>query len=157
MEWVAMPSFRGSFQPRNPTQSPTLQVNFWQTEPPGKPRFSLVIYLIHSHVYMSIPISQFISLFLSLLGIHTFLLYICVSSSALQIGSAGRAYRIPHWIRQTVWEKDGSKMTPRFCLEHWRNAARMSFTGLTLGKEDCWKTSGPMLVPRGHVSTHRYF
>ena len=36
-------------------------------------------------MYTSVPISQFILLSLSLLGIHAFLLYICVSTSALQI------------------------------------------------------------------------
>ena len=156
LEWVAMPSSRGSFQPRNPTQVSHTAGEFlidWTT----REAQVLISYLIHSRVYMSIPMSQFIPLFLSLLGIHTFLLYICVSSSALQIGSAGRAYRISCWIRETVWEKDGSKMTPRFCLEHWRNAAGISLTGLTLGKEVCWKTSGPMLLPWGHVSTHQYF
>ena len=54
-------------------------------------RFSLVIYFIHiSHisVYMSIPISQFIPPPLSPLGVHMFVLYICVSISALQTGSS---------------------------------------------------------------------
>ena len=34
LEWVAMPSFRGSSQPR----SPTLQVDSLPSEPPGKPK-----------------------------------------------------------------------------------------------------------------------
>ena len=57
-------------------------------------RFLLVIYFIHISVYMSIPISQFIPppppppLPLSPLGVHTFVLYICVSISALQTGSS---------------------------------------------------------------------
>ena len=56
-------------------------------------RFLLVIYFIHISAYMSIPISQFIPpppLLppLSPLGVHTFVLYICVSISALQIGSS---------------------------------------------------------------------
>ena len=55
-------------------------------------RFLLVIYFIHISVYMSIPISQFIPppppLPLSPLGVHTFVLYICVSISALQRGSS---------------------------------------------------------------------
>ena len=56
-------------------------------------RFLLVIHFIHISVYMSIPISQFITpppptppLFP--LGVHTFVLYICVSISALQTGSS---------------------------------------------------------------------
>ena len=55
-------------------------------------RFLLVIYFIHISIYMSIPISQFIPppptpLPLSSHGVHTFVLYICVSISALQTGS----------------------------------------------------------------------
>ena len=53
-------------------------------------RFLLVVYFIHISVYMSIPISQFIppALLLSPLGVHTFVLYICVSISALQTSSS---------------------------------------------------------------------
>ena len=59
-------------------------------------RFLLVIYFIHISVYMSIPISQFITppplppppLPLSPLGVRTFVLYIGVSISALQTGSS---------------------------------------------------------------------
>ena len=52
-------------------------------------RFLLVIHFIHISVYMSIPISHFITpppppLPLSSLGVHTFVLYICVSISVLQ-------------------------------------------------------------------------
>ena len=39
-------------------------------------------------VCMSIPVSQFILHFSSLLGIHTFILYIFVSISALSINSS---------------------------------------------------------------------
>ena len=46
----------------------------------------LISYLfIHSGVYMSVPISQFIPPPPSPLGIHTFVLYICVSISVLHI------------------------------------------------------------------------
>ena len=38
MEGVAMPSSRGSSQPRDQTQSPTLQADSLPPEPPGKPR-----------------------------------------------------------------------------------------------------------------------
>ena len=56
-------------------------------------RFSLVINFIHISVYMSIPITQFSTspsphpLRFSRLGVHTFVLYICVSTSALQTSS----------------------------------------------------------------------
>ena len=55
--------------------------------------YLLVIHLIHMSVYMSIPISQFITpqpppLPLFPLGVHTFVLYICVSISALQTSSS---------------------------------------------------------------------
>ena len=53
-------------------------------------RFLSVIHFIHISVYMSIPISQFITPPspppLSPLGIPTFVLYTCVSISALQTG-----------------------------------------------------------------------
>ena len=49
-------------------------------------RFSLLIYFIPNNVYMLIPTSKFIPAF-SLLGIHTFVLYVYVSISALQISS----------------------------------------------------------------------
>ena len=48
LEWVAMPSFRGSSPPRVEPRSPTLQVDFtcrfltsdsFPSEPPGKPKF----------------------------------------------------------------------------------------------------------------------
>ena len=52
-------------------------------------RFLLVICFIHISVYMSIPISQFIPPPpLSPLGVHTFVLYVCVSISALQTDSS---------------------------------------------------------------------
>ena len=35
LEWVAMPSSRGSFQPRDRTRSPVLQVDSLPSEPPG--------------------------------------------------------------------------------------------------------------------------
>ena len=47
-------------------------------------RFSLVLYFKHSRVYMSTPISKFIPPPCPPC-VHTFVLYICVSISALQI------------------------------------------------------------------------
>ena len=47
-------------------------------------RFLLAIYFIYSSAYMSIPISQLIPPPYPL-GIHMFILYVCVSISALQI------------------------------------------------------------------------
>ena len=40
LEWVAIPFFRGSSQPRDQTQSPALQANSLPSEPPGKPKYS---------------------------------------------------------------------------------------------------------------------
>ena len=57
-------------------------------------RFSLIIYFIHSSVYMSIPVSQFIPPLLSCLGV--LVLYICVFVSALQIGSSVPFFYIAH-------------------------------------------------------------
>ena len=57
-------------------------------------RFLVVIHFKHIGVYMSIPVSQFIPPPppppppLSPLGVHTFVLYICVSISALQTRSS---------------------------------------------------------------------
>ena len=64
-------------------------------------RFLLVIHFVHISVYMSIPISQFITPpplppSLSPLGVHTFLLYICVSISALQTSSSVPFFQVPH-------------------------------------------------------------
>ena len=36
LEWVAIPFSRGSSQPRDQTQSPTLQMDSLLSEPPGK-------------------------------------------------------------------------------------------------------------------------
>ena len=65
-------------------------------------RFSLVIYLTHSSnsVSMSILISQLIPSALCHLGIHRFVLYICVSIYALQIRSP-----IPTFSDSTEWRK----------------------------------------------------
>ena len=38
LEWVAMPSSRGSSQPRNRTRSPVLQADSLPSEPPGEPK-----------------------------------------------------------------------------------------------------------------------
>ena len=61
-------------------------------------RFLLVIYFIHISVYMSIPISQFIPPPppLSPLGVHMFVLYICLSISALQTGSSVPFFYVPY-------------------------------------------------------------
>ena len=37
LEWVAIPYSRGSFQPRDQTQSSALQTDSLPSEPPGKP------------------------------------------------------------------------------------------------------------------------
>jgi len=42
LEWVAMPSSRGSSQPRDQTQVSILQVDSLPSEPPGKPKMEIV-------------------------------------------------------------------------------------------------------------------
>ena len=37
LEWVAMPSSKGSSQPRDPSVSPVLQEDSLPSEPPGRP------------------------------------------------------------------------------------------------------------------------
>ena len=65
-------------------------------------RFLLVINFIHISVYMSIPIAQFITppprppCGFPPLGVHTFVLYICVSISALQTSSSVPFFQVPH-------------------------------------------------------------
>ena len=43
LEWVAISSFKGSFQPRDRTESPTLQADALPSEPPGKPTVTVTI------------------------------------------------------------------------------------------------------------------
>ena len=57
---------------------------------------SLVTYFTHSSVYMSSPISQFIPLPFSQLGVCTFVLCVYVSISAFQIGTSVPFFQIPH-------------------------------------------------------------
>ena len=59
-------------------------------------RFLLVINFVHISVYMSIPVSQFIPPPTSPLGVHMFVLYVCVSTSTLQISSS-----IPFFLDST--------------------------------------------------------
>ena len=67
-------------------------LNFWILFTFLYSRFLLIIHFIHISVYMSIPISQFIPpptpppRHFPPVGVHTFVLYICVSVSALQTG-----------------------------------------------------------------------
>ena len=82
--------------------SPALQADSLPTELPVKPpvlcgQFLLVICFTLCGVYMSIPVSQSISLSPSHLGIHTFVLYVCVSISALSISSSTSFSWIPHF------------------------------------------------------------
>ena len=48
LEWVAVPFSRGSFQSRDQTQSPTLQVDSLPAEPPGK----VCIYILHIFFFL---------------------------------------------------------------------------------------------------------
>ena len=50
--------------------------------------FSLVTCFLHGSVCMWIPVSEFIPLALSPIGVHTFVLYVCVSISAFHICSS---------------------------------------------------------------------
>ena len=59
-------------------------------------RFSLVTYFVHSSVHRSISVSQSTPPTSRQLGIQTFVLYIYVSISALQIGSSAWYFYIPH-------------------------------------------------------------
>ena len=56
LEWVAFPFCRGSSQPRDQTQVSCIAGGSLPAEPQGKPmlysRFSLVIYFIHSGIYI---------------------------------------------------------------------------------------------------------
>ena len=68
--------------------SPTLFVTVWITALEASLSFTItVIYFINS-VYVSIPTSQFFPPFTFALDIHTFVLYIYVSISSLQISSS---------------------------------------------------------------------
>ena len=42
LEWVAMPFFRGSSEPRDQTRSLALQVDSLLSEPPGKPYIGIM-------------------------------------------------------------------------------------------------------------------
>ena len=70
--------------------SPALTGGFFTTTPPGKPMFSLIIYFVHciNSVYISIPVFQFLPTSPPThfpLDSHIFVLYICVSTYALQV------------------------------------------------------------------------
>ena len=51
LEWVAMPSSRGSSRPRDQTRSPGLQVGSLLSEPPGKPIYVYICIYIHTFIY----------------------------------------------------------------------------------------------------------
>ena len=88
LKWVAI----SNVDPPHPgvkPKSPVLAGGLLTTVPPGKPQEALSILHIASVVYMCQPQSP--SSFhptCSPLGIHTFVLYICVSISALEIMSS---------------------------------------------------------------------
>ena len=44
LEWVTMPSSKGSSQPRSKSRSPTLQADSLPTEPPGKQTWEFGVY-----------------------------------------------------------------------------------------------------------------
>ena len=83
LEWVAYSFSRGEI-PHSGIEpgSPALQADSLPAELPGKPpvlysRSVLVFYFVYSSMYMSVPVSQFISCFS--FGNHKFNFYICDS------------------------------------------------------------------------------
>ena len=52
LEWIAMSSSRGSFQPRNGTRSPTLQAGSLLTESPEAPFFHLGLAKVARYITM---------------------------------------------------------------------------------------------------------
>ena len=85
---------------------------------PCATQWILLSYL--SSMYMSVPISQFIPNPLFPNGVHTFVLCICVSVSALQIGSFVPFSWIPHIygvVKQRHWEK---AMAPHSSTLAWK-------------------------------------
>ena len=103
LEWVAMPFSKGSSWPRDRTWVSFVSCiagEFFTTEPPGKP------HSVHSSVFMGFPGGSEVKASacnagdlsnpnlpihptpLPPLGVHTFVLCVCVSISALQIGSS---------------------------------------------------------------------
>ena len=52
LEWVAMPSSRGSSQPRDYTPAPALQADSLPSEPLGKP-INLFIFMIYLSIYLA--------------------------------------------------------------------------------------------------------
>ena len=54
LEWAAMPSFRGSSQPRDQTQVSHISGGLFTSEPPGKPKNPGVSSLSLPHIYTSI-------------------------------------------------------------------------------------------------------
>jgi len=48
LEWVALPSSRGSSRSRDRTPSPALAGGFFTTEPPGKPQLDHIIPYLNS-------------------------------------------------------------------------------------------------------------
>ena len=59
LEWVAMPSSRGSSQPRIEHKSPTLQAEFLLSEPLGKPyRCTHLLPMLQRKIYSFLPLSR---------------------------------------------------------------------------------------------------
>ena len=57
LEWVASSFSKGSSQPRDWTQGPTLKADSLLSEPPGKPQFSFLLYTNNLfHLWLAIHI-----------------------------------------------------------------------------------------------------
>ena len=54
LEWVAMPSSRGSSQPRDQTKVSCIAVRFFTTEPPGKPIYVCVYTYICMYIHVCV-------------------------------------------------------------------------------------------------------
>ena len=59
LEWVAMPSSKGSSQPKDQTRSPTFQAGSLLSEPPGKPTNTAVgsLYLLQG-IFLTQELNQ---------------------------------------------------------------------------------------------------
>ena len=102
-----------------PTQGSNPCLLHWQADFLPLSYQESTIYFINSisGVYISTPISQFIPPLTSLLGVHVFILYICVSISVLQIRSSIPFFWIPHkYIHINMWYLFFSFWLHSFCV-----------------------------------------
>ena len=82
LEWVAMPSSRGSCQPRGWTQSPALQADSLASEPPGKPFPKIGPYYPSSHTWMVVQ------------GCQQPVRFYCSHATVFTVSALFRGYRV---------------------------------------------------------------